>query len=175
MVGPNGVVATIRGNSVVLRRDGRTTTLRGHRDRVTSVSFSRFGTFLATASLDHDAVIWDVASGEQVRRLQHNTAVHDAQFSPDGRWVITAANRAGLWDAQDGTNVVRLQGHDGTLTAAAFGPNGDTIVTGGEDGTVRTYRCQLCGRLGDLVALAERRLAATRRELTPGERERYLG
>ena len=51
----------------------------------------------------------------------------------------------------------------------------DTIVTGGEDGTVRTYGCQLCGRLDELVELAERRLAATRRELTPGERERYLG
>jgi hypothetical protein len=52
---------------------------------------------------------------------------------------------------------------------------GRTIVTGGADGTVRTYDCEICGDLGEPVQLAERRLAATRRELTPGERARYLG
>ncbi|MGH3137142.1 MAG: eIF2A-related protein [Gaiellaceae bacterium] len=175
VVGPDGTVATIRGKTVILRRDGRTTILRGHRDRVTSVSFSRFGTLLVTASLDHDVRIWDIASGESVRRFQHNTAAHDAQFSPDGQWVVTAANRAGLWDAQNGANVLRLQGHEGTFTSAAFDPTGRTIVTGGVDGTVRTYDCEVCGSLDRLVELAERRLAATRRELTAGERAQYLG
>ena len=46
------------------------------------------------------------------------------------------------------------------------------IVTGGEDGTVRTYRCLICGDSDELVKLAERRLAATGRELTSAERER---
>ena len=175
VVGPTGATATIRGRSVVLRREGETTILRGHRDRVTAVAFSRSGERLASASLDHDVRVWDVASGEQVLLVQHNTAVHDAQFSPDGRWLLTAANRGGLWDAQTGTNVARLQGHEGTLTAAAFAPGGRTIVTGGVDGTIRTYRCEICGGLGDLLALARNRLAATDRELTDGERERYLG
>jgi len=175
VVGPDGTIATIQGKTVVLRRGGVKVTLTGHRDRVTSASFSRFGTLLATASLDHDVRIFDVATGTQIRRLQHNTAVYDAQFSPDGRWVVTAANRGGLWDAREGTIVLRLQGHEGTLTSAAFDQTGHTIVTGGVDGTVRTYRCEICGGLGKLIELAERRLAATRRELTPDERELYLG
>ena len=72
------------------------------------------------------------------------------------------------------SNVIRLQGHDGTLTAATFDATGHTIFTGGVDGTVRRYRCEICGDLGELVELAEQRLAATRRELTPAERARYL-
>jgi hypothetical protein len=48
-------------------------------------------------------------------------------------------------------------------------------VTGGVDGTVRTYRCEICGGIDDLVALARERLEATGRELTPAERELYLG
>jgi WD40 repeat protein len=175
VVGPDGTIAAIRGRTVVLRRDGRTTTLRGHRDRVTSVSFSRVGGLLATGSLDHDARIWDVATGEPVRVLQDNTAVHDAQFSPDGRWLITAANRAGLWDVRDGMIVLRLQGHAGTFTSATFDPTGHRVVTGGVDGTVRTYECEICGGIDDLVALARDRLDATGRELAPAERERYLG
>jgi WD40 repeat protein len=174
VVGPNGAAATIRGRTVVLRRDGRRTILRGHRDRVTAVSFSSSGDRLASASLDHDVRVWDVASGEQVLLVQHNTAVHDAQFSPNGRWLVTAANRGGLWDAQTGTNVARLQGHEGTLTAAAFAPDGVTIVTGGVDGAIRTYRCEICGGLDELLALAQERLAATGRQLTDGERERFL-
>jgi WD40 repeat protein len=174
VVGATGAIATIRGRTVVLRRDGRTTVLRGHRDRVTAVSFSSSGELLASGSLDHDVRLWDVASGEQVQLVQHNTAVHDAQFSPDGRWLVTAANRGGLWDVQTGSNVARLQGHEGTLTAAAFAPDGVTIVTGGVDGTIRTYRCEICGGLDALLALAGARLAGTGRELSDEERALYL-
>jgi len=39
---------------------------------------------------------------------------------------------------------------------------------------VRTYRCDLCGGLDELLALTRRELARTHRALTPGERRRYL-
>jgi WD40 repeat protein len=174
-VGSDGSTATIRGKTVILRTGERTTILEGHRDRVTSVSFSSDGTLLATASLDHDARIWDVATAKSIHALQHNTAVRDARFSPDGRWLVTAANRVGLWNVRNGTLVRRLRGHDGTSTSAAFDPTGRTIVTGGVDATIRTQTCEICSGLDELVALAEERLAATGRELTPEERQRYLG
>ena len=172
--GPGGSVATIRGRTVVLRANGQETVLTGHRDRVTSVAFSRFGGLLATASVDHDVRIWNVATGKAVRRLQHNTAVRDAQFSPDGRWLVSAANKTGLWDIRTGENVLRLQGHQGTTTSATFDPRGRLIVTGGVDGKVRTYECEVCGTIDGLLALADSRLAGTRRELTDDEREQYL-
>jgi len=174
VVGPDGTSATIHGNTIVLRVDGRTTILKGHRDRVSSASFSPDGTLLVTAGRDHDARTWDVATGKWVRVLPHTAPVRDARFSPDGRWIVTAASTAGLWDARDGSLVVRLRGHDGALTSADFDPTGRTIVTGGVDGTVRTYVCEICGGLDELVELAERRLAATGRELTAEERELYL-
>ena len=116
-----------------------------------------------------------VMLGELIRSLQHNTAVHDAKFSPDGHWLVTAALRASLWDAAEGENVLRLKGHEGTVTAVAFDPSGRTIVTGGADGTVRTYRCVICSGVDELIPLAGNRLAGTRRQLTQAERERYLG
>jgi hypothetical protein len=48
------------------------------------------------------------------------------------------------------------------------------IVTRGDDG-VRTYICDICGRLESLVALADRRLEGTGRDLKQRERLRYLG
>jgi WD40 repeat protein len=176
VVGPDGSVATIRGSTVVLESGSRRQVLRGHRDHVTSVAFSPSGALLTSASLDHDVRVWKVASAEQVRLYQHNTAVHDAQFSPNGRWIVSAANKAALWDLGTGRQpILRLQGHEGTTTAATFDPSGTVIVTGGVDGTVRSYVCEICGGVDDLLALAESRLAATRRELTREEREQFLG
>jgi WD40 repeat protein len=172
--GLDGWSATMRGRIVVLRRGGEETTLRGHRDRVTSVAFSPLGTLLATTSRDQTARTWSLATNEVVDSLQHSTRVNDGSFSPDGRWLATGTLRANLWDVADGEVVLRLQGHDGSVTAVAFDPTGHTIVTGGEDGTVRTYRCDLCRDVDDLAALARLRLAATRRAFTPAEREQYL-
>jgi WD40 repeat protein len=173
--GPDGATARIRFNTVVLRADGTRTNLDGHRDRVRSVEFSPDGSLLATASRDQDVRIWDGRTGEPLVALTHNSEVRDASFSPDGRWVVSAAFRASLWDPRSGLNVVRLQGHEGPVTAATFDSSGKTIVTGGVDGTVRRYECVICGELDELLVLADERLAATGRELTEEERERYLG
>jgi len=37
-----------------------------------------------------------------------------------------------------------------------------TVLTASLDGTIRSYRCEICGTLPDLRRLADRRLAATR-------------
>jgi WD40 repeat protein len=175
VVGPDGTVAVIRLNTVTLRSlNGQRIILTGHRNRVYTASFSPVGGLLATASRDHDVRLWDVSTGRSVGRLQHGTEVHDAEFSPDGRWLIAAASKAGLWDVRGRDLVLRLQGHEGPTTAAVFDPTGKVIYTGGADGTVRRYRCQVCGDLSDLRVLADARIAATRRQLTDDERARYL-
>ena len=48
-------------------------------------------------------------------------------------------------------------------------------MTGGVDGTIRRYRCDICGGLDELVEVAERRLAATGSELTADELNRSVG
>jgi WD40 repeat protein len=177
VTGPGGATATIRGDTVAVRSGGESTILRGHRERVTSAEFSPDGARIVTSSRDGEARIWDVATGETAHTLVgHRRAVNDASFSPNGRWVVTAgSSTAGLWDVKTGALVFYLRGHRGPATSATFDPTGLVIVTGGLDGTVRRYLCSVCGDLEELVALAEERLAATGRELTTDERDRYLG
>jgi WD40 repeat protein len=175
VVGPHGATATIQGDTVVARSGGRTTVLRGHEKPVTSVSFSADGSLLVTASRDHDVRIWDARTGHTLHVLQgHFNEVNDARFSPDGRWVVSAGPAsAGLWDAHSGTLVTYLRGHAGPVLSAAFDPSSRVIVTGGADGTVRTYRCEFCGPLPELVSLAGQRLAHTGRSPTDAERKRF--
>jgi WD40 repeat protein len=173
-----GAVAVADGSDIRLSVGGTTRVLRGHRDLVNSVAFSPEGRLLVTAGRDHDVIVWDVASGEPVHRFEeaHSASVADARFSPDGRWLVTAGpNSARLWHVADWQPLMYLYGPTSRLTAVAFRSDSRTVVTREEDGTVRSYDCELCGGLHELSALARSRLRATERTLTDADRVRYLG
>lgn len=138
----------------------------GHRDQVTSARFSPDDRLVVTASRDHDVRLWDVQSGllAMPPLRKHFATVSDARFSSDGRWLVTAGpGSAGLWQARSGRLIFLLRGHQGSLRAAAFVPGSSRIVTGGFDGTVRTYNCKVCTGVRGLEELADARLAGVER------------
>lgn len=174
----SGATAVIEKTVVLVRRpDGRVLRLLGHTGPVMSVRFSRDGQRVVTASRDNDARVWDARSGTPLLTLRgHFGAVRDASFSPDGRWIVTAGPQtAALWDAGTGARLFFLAGHLRPLTTASFDESGTLIVTGDLDGVVRWYSCEICVRGPQLLRLAEQRLRATGRTLSPAERRRYLG
>jgi WD40 repeat protein len=56
-----------------------------------------------------------------------------------------------------------------------FSSNGRRILTSSLDGTVRVFTCDVRGRIEDLVALAEARLAGVPWALPPAEGRPYSG
>jgi WD40 repeat protein len=164
------------------KRDGRVIDLSGHTDRVTSVAFSPDGRRLVTASRDNDAILWDVDSGARLAVLRaHFGPVFDARFSPDGRWIVTAGpTSAGLWSA-NGTFIRFLRRvrnpfpEPDPLVVAGFEDDSRTIVTVSRHGTVSSHRCDICGTIPELLAIADARLRKIDRTLTDEERALYLG
>ncbi len=51
-----------------------------------AVSFSPDGQYVATASRDDTARVWDSQSGAEIARLNHDAEVYAVSFSPDGRY-----------------------------------------------------------------------------------------
>ena len=57
-----------------------------------AVAFSPDGQKLATASSDSSARLWDVGTGKQLQRLEHDRSVNAVAFSPDGQKLATASD-----------------------------------------------------------------------------------
>src|SRR5262249_57112405 len=68
--------------------------------------------------------------------------VTSAAFNSDGTRIVTGSptdNMAKVWDAETGTQLVELKGHQGPVQSAAFSPDGGRIVTGSFDRTVKVW------------------------------------
>ena len=70
----------------------------------------------------------------------HEEAVLGAQFSPDGRRLVTASwdGTARVWPIDGRGQAVVLRGHSGGVIQAAFSPDGQRVATASADGSSST-------------------------------------
>jgi WD40 repeat protein len=138
---------------------------------------------------DGSVRIWDVDSGEGTAELLgHSSYVASVAFSPDGRYLVSAAldGTARVWTV-DGREIQRVQVAEFIATTARFSADGTEILVGGltgarpvpvetgydppHGGVVRIYDCDVCRSFDELVELARSRVT---RRLTDSERASYV-
>ena len=95
--------------------------------------FSPDGARAVVAGKDGQLVLWD-ASGlgaEPVWLSGHGGDVHWAEFSADGERIVSASRdrTARIWDAADGREILRLEGHEGSVAEARFLAGGRLVLT----------------------------------------------
>lgn len=74
-------------------------------------------------------------------QLGHSSLLNSAEWSPDGKSVVTAGwdQSARVWDVASGKELVRLVGHSSKVNAATWSPDGTRILTASDDKTVEIW------------------------------------
>jgi WD40 repeat protein len=90
-------------------------------------------------------VLWNAESGVLTARFEGFLGpVYSAEFSPDGKHILTAGadNTARIWDVQTRKMMAVLKGHSGSVFHAEFSPDGQRVVTASDDKTARIWDVQ---------------------------------
>ncbi|KAG8787121.1 hypothetical protein FRC12_015888 [Ceratobasidium sp. 428] len=108
---------------------------------ITSVAYSRDGTFIFSGSKDHSIRIWDPHSGSMTGKplKGHSGIVKAVACAPNGLQIASGSvdTTLRIWDLHTGKAILRpLKGHTRPVLSLAYSPEGARIASGSDDNTI---------------------------------------
>jgi WD40 repeat protein len=123
--------------------------LHGHAREVTCVSFCSNASTLVSAS-GESIIVWKLRGGVRAAMSQKIDVqtfwVKNIALSPDDVHVAGTAGygkAVTVWDVATGQFVRALQGHKKAVVSVAWSSDGQYIVTGSDDDTIRMWRARV--------------------------------
>ena len=114
----------------------------GHDKDVTALAFSPDGELLATGSADTTVIFWELESAEvRSDSVGHWAAVTTMTFSEDSSMMLSGGADYKTRDLRvaGGKSTAIFEGHLSDIHGVVYGPSDASIITAGDDGTVRVW------------------------------------
>jgi WD40 repeat protein len=105
---------------------------------------------VVTAYADGMLILWDVETGQEVRRfIGHTNGVEGVVFSHDGQKILSSGYdlTAILWDVSTGSIIRRFTNHTGAVFQVRFSPDDRFVLSGSGDGTTLWWNVET----GDVI------------------------
>lgn len=118
--------------------------LEGHSDQVWNIEWSHNGQYLATASKDKTAIIWQLKNEPDEKQWESRFTLGDHPYSvgclawsnDDSILLTTAENHIRLWNTKTGICIRALDEHNDTVTALSWLPDDSGFISGALDRTI---------------------------------------
>ncbi|MGM9762540.1 MAG: TIR domain-containing protein [Candidatus Cryptobacteroides sp.] len=121
---------------------------------------------------DGSLAIWNMDTETIVRVIpnKHNDPIHYAEFSDDGKYILSTAHRGGVKvsDAESGEDIWSFHSDNGSMTSLVFSPDKKHLAACGADGKIHIYPFQ---PLQELIDKTRERFI--NRELSEELKKRY--
>lgn len=120
-------------------------TFSEHSSAVTAVEFAKQGQVIFSASLDGTVRAFDLVRYRNFRTFTTPAPVQFNSLAVDPSGEIVCAGGTGdgfevyMWSTQTGKLLDVLAGHEGPISALAFSPLGDRLVSASWDKTIRVW------------------------------------
>jgi WD40 repeat protein len=144
--------------------------LKGQGGYVTALDYSADGR-LVFGGGDRTVRIWDPSHGREIVMEGHQDEITNTFFTAGASRAISSSQDGTLrlWDSRRGVALAVLQSGQGGIIDMELSRDGKIATLG--TGAVRVFRCEVCGSIEQVRALA---LSRNPRPLTPQERQQFL-
>ena len=113
---------------------------KGDSRSVYTLKFSPDGKVLAGAGYDGNVELWEVENWRHLGALTSGGTIFTISFSPDSKILAsTGYASVNLWQVDSGEKIAALTAHTGWVNAVAFSPDGNALISGGDDATLRIW------------------------------------
>jgi len=117
-------------------------TFSGMSDTINTLAVSADGRYLAAGGFDRNAVVWDIASGQEVARFRSNDKIWSLDFSPDSALLVTASGDKVIevYDLALLQAIRTYRGHINEVLDVSFTTDSNHFVSTGSDDLVFMWR-----------------------------------